>query len=179
MVTVEPRARLSGVPLHDWTVAGGLVETPAGVLLVRNQRRGGHEDWSTPGGVIDADDGSVLEGLTREVEEETGLRVEEWSGPLYEVRAVAPDMGWRMRCEVHLAIAFKGELRVADPDGIVVEAAFVPADDCVDLLATCAPWVREPLCEWLVERWLPESRRDFTYEVRGTSRDSLLVVRSG
>ena len=73
---------------HDWTVAGGLVETPEGVLLVRNQRRGGYEDWSTPGGVIDAEDAVVARGLTREVEEETGLVVREWSGPLYEVRAL-------------------------------------------------------------------------------------------
>ena len=124
----HPRARLTGdVRFHDWTVAGGLIETHAGVLLVRNQRRGGYEDWSTPGGVIDADDASLLAGLTREVEEETGLVVREWSGPLYEVRALAPDMGWRMRCEVHLAVAFEGDLRVDDPDGIVVEAAFVPA----------------------------------------------------
>jgi len=98
--------------VHEWTVAGGLIETDAGVLLVRNVRRGGSEDWSTPGGVIDADDVDLLAGLTREVEEETGLRVREWTGPLYEVRAFAPDMGWRMRCEVHRAVAFDGELRV-------------------------------------------------------------------
>ena len=95
--------------LREWTVAGGLLETPAGVLLVRNVRRGGFEDWSTPGGVIDADDADLLAGLTREVEEETGLVVREWSGPLYEVHALAPDMGWRMRCEVHLAVAFEGD----------------------------------------------------------------------
>jgi 8-oxo-dGTP diphosphatase len=163
---------------HDWTVAGGLVETPAGVLLVRNQRRGGHEDWSTPGGVIDDDDASLLAGLTREVEEETGLLVREWSGPLYEVRALAPDMGWRMRCEVHLAVAFDGDLRVEDPDGIVVEAAFVPAGECADRLESCAPWVREPLCEWLTERWQPDGRRDYSYEVHGTARGSLRVVRT-
>src|SRR5262245_19459624 len=91
--------------VRDWTVASGLLETPAGVLLVRNQRRNGFEDWSTPGGVIDDDDADLLAGLTREVEEETGLRVHEWSGPLYEVHAYAPDMGWRMRCEVHLAVS--------------------------------------------------------------------------
>jgi 8-oxo-dGTP diphosphatase len=165
-------------PVHHWTVAGGLVETPDGVLLVRNVRRGGFEDWSTPGGVIDDDDASLLAGLTREVEEETGLRVAEWSGPLYEVQAVAPDMGWHMRCEVHLAVAFAGDLRVDDPDGIVVEAAFVPAGECVDRLASCAPWVREPLCAWLSERWDAGGRRQFAYEVRGTSRDALHVVRN-
>jgi len=167
--------RLTGV--REWTVAGGLVETPEGVLLVRNVRRGGFEDWSTPGGVIDDEDASVLEGLTREVEEETGLRVQEWSGPLYEVVAVAPDMGWRMRCEVHLAVAFEGELRVDDPDGIVVEAAFVPAVECDDRLASCAQWVREPLVSWLTERWEPGSGRGFAYDVIGTDRASLRVQR--
>jgi ADP-ribose pyrophosphatase YjhB (NUDIX family) len=164
--------------LHEWTVAGGLIETDAGVLLVRNVRRGGVEDWSTPGGVIDAHDADLLAGLSREVEEETGLVVREWLGPLYEVRAHAPDMGWRMRCEVHLAVAFEGELRVDDPDGIVVEARFVPPSQCDEHLLTCAPWVREPLSEWLRERWAPHAARGFDYEVNGTTRDSMRVVRS-
>jgi 8-oxo-dGTP pyrophosphatase MutT (NUDIX family) len=164
--------------VHEWTVAGGLVETPEGVLLVRNQRRGGFEDWSTPGGVIDADDADLLAGLTREVEEETGLRVHEWNGPLYEVFAYAPDMGWRMRCEVHLAVAFSGSVTVEDPDGIVVEAAFVPHAECDGLLASCAPWVREPLAAWLQERWEPGTGVGFAYEVHGTSRNEMSVVRA-
>jgi 8-oxo-dGTP diphosphatase len=164
--------------VREWTVAGGLVETHDGVLLVRNLRRGGVEDWSTPGGVIDSDDADLLTGLTREVEEETGLRVIEWSGPLYEVRAYAPDMGWRMRCEVHLAVAFEGDVHVDDPDGIVVEAAFVPAEQCASLLASCAPWVAEPLSTWLRDRWAPGSGVDFSYDVFGTNRDDLRVVRT-
>jgi 8-oxo-dGTP diphosphatase len=164
--------------LREWVVAGGLVETAEGVLLVRNLRRGGSEDWSTPGGVIDADDASVLEGLTREVEEETGVRVTRWSGALYEVHADAPDMGWRLRCAVHLALEFAGDLAVADPDGIVVEASFVPAHECEARLANNARWVREPLAAWLTERWQPDSGRTFRYEVRGTVRESLDVVRN-
>jgi 8-oxo-dGTP pyrophosphatase MutT (NUDIX family) len=148
------------------------------VLLVRNLRRGGIEDWSTPGGVIDDDDDDLIAGLTREVEEETGLRVYEWSGPLYEVFAFAPDMGWRMRCEVHQAVAFDGDMRVEDPDGIVVEAAFVPPAECDERLATCALWVREPLTAWLAQRWEPKSGVGFSYEVFGTSRAELRVVRS-
>jgi hypothetical protein len=83
-----------------------------------------------------------------------------------------------MRCEVHLAVGFEGELRVADPDGIVVEAAFVPAPECAVRLASCAPWVREPLCEWLTERWDPQRRREYSYEVRGTTRDAMRVSRT-
>jgi 8-oxo-dGTP pyrophosphatase MutT (NUDIX family) len=163
--------------LHEWTVAGALIETDAGVLLVRNVRRGGLEDWSTPGGVIDAHDADLLAGLTREVEEETGLVVSEWLGPLYEVRAYAPDMGWRMRCEVHLAVKFEGELRVDDPDGIVVEARFVPPHECHQHLVSGAPWVHEPLTAWLRERWEPQAGRGFDYQVNGTTRDSMRVVR--
>lgn len=163
--------------LREWTVAGGLVLRGDELLLVRNVRRGGIEDWSTPGGVIDADDADLLAGLTREVEEETGITVHEWSGPLYEVHAFAPDMGWRMRCEVHLAVRFSGEVVVDDPDGIVVEAAFVPHIDCDDRLASCAPWVREPLGAWLRERWSPGAGVGFRYEVFGTTRDDMRVVR--
>src|SRR6516165_4642181 len=123
--------------LVEWTVAGALVESVDGLLLVRNERHGGRTDWSTPGGVIDAADESLRHGLAREVEEETGLRVTSWEGPLYTVVAKAPDLGWVMTCEVHRAVAYEGDLHVDDPDGIVVEAAFTSADACSELLALC------------------------------------------
>lgn len=165
--------------MREWLVAGALIEAPGGVLLVRNQRRGGWTDWSTPGGVIDDDDVDLLSGLTREVEEETGLRVTRWEGPIYEVRAVAVDLGWVMRAEVHRALEYEGELRVDDPDGIVVEAAFFPPGECAARLAReGAPWVHEPLAEWLCERWGPESARGYDYDVRGTRREELCVRRT-
>jgi 8-oxo-dGTP diphosphatase len=164
--------------LSEFTVAGALVESPEGLLLVRNQRRNGATDWSTPGGVIDATDASLRAGLVREVEEETGLRVTDWEGPLYEVRASAVDMGWVMRCEVHRALAFEGELVVDDPDGIVIEAAFAASDACAQFLALCAPWVREPLADWIEQRWGPDDARSYSYDVFGTSRDELRVVRT-
>jgi len=164
--------------MREWLVASALVEVDGALLLVRNERRGGFSDWSTPGGVIDADDPSVLTGLTREVEEETGLRVTDWEGPVYAVEAVALDMGWRLRAEVYRALAFDGELRVADPDGIVVEAAFVDPTTCAHRLAGCARWVREPLAEWLAERWGPDAARGYAYDVRGTRREELAVERT-
>jgi 8-oxo-dGTP diphosphatase len=131
-------------------------------------------DWSPPGGVIDAGE-SVVEGLTREVEEETGLRVTRWRGPVYEVSAEAPDLDWHMRAVVHVAEAFEGDLRVDDPDGIVTEAAFFSLDVCLDLLDMGHPWVREPLLEWLDDPW--EQSRLFGYLVEGTDLGSLSVSR--
>jgi len=165
--------------VRNWTVAGGVVVSEDGLLLVQNRRRNGSVDWSPPGGVIEVADGeSVVDGLTREVEEETGLRVLEWAGPLYEVTADAPDLGWTMRALVYLAVNYEGELRVDDPDGIVVDAQFVALDACDHHLEQCHPWVREPLAEWLALRWShTETRAPFGYRVDGHELGALTVTR--
>ena len=156
-------------------MAGGLVETEAGLLLVRNERPNGNCDWSPPGGVIDLEDTSIEAGLTREVLEETGLVVSEWSPPVYRVEAVAHDLQWHLRAQVHVALSFSGEVTLADPDGIVVDAAFVDAAALSTYLGECAPWVREPLHEFISERW--SDVREYSYDVRGTRFDAMTVER--
>lgn len=158
------------------TVAGAVIERDGGLLLVKNRRRDGAHDWSTPGGVVDPTDVTLVAGLAREVEEETGLRVRTWEGPLYEVVAVAADMGWELRCEVHRAVEWSGEIVVDDPDGIVVDASFVEPGAVADVLVECFEWVAAPLRAWLADRWPPSDRRRFLYEVRGTSLSDLRVV---
>lgn len=162
--------------VREWLVAGALIEGPEGLLMVRNRRRDGSHDWSTPGGVIDRGE-TVRAGLAREVHEETGLVVTGWEGPLYEVDARAPDLDWHLRVEVHRAVGYEGALRVADPDGIVVDARFVPVDGCCTLLDGAHPWVVEPLSAWLGERWGIDGRRGFRYEISGADRRSIVVVR--
>lgn len=151
-----------------------------GVLLVENRRRDGARDWSPPGGVIDAGE-TVVSGLTREVEEETGVVVTRWRGPVYEVEVEAPGLGWRLRVEAHLALDFAGEVRVGDPDGIVVDAAFVALDECGARLAGCHRWVGEPLGAWLAERWDTSTRarpaRRFRYHVEGDHPRRAIVTR--
>ena len=72
---------------------------------------------------------------------------------IYEIEAEARDLGWRLRVEVHRAVAYAGELRLADPDGIVVDACFSAPDACRDRLSDAHPWVREPLHAWIDQRW--------------------------
>jgi 8-oxo-dGTP diphosphatase len=173
----EIGARLDVV--RDWTVAGGLIESEDGLLLVCNRRRNGSFDWSPPGGVIEVADGeTLLDGLTREVEEETGVHVSEWAGPVYEVRAEAAELGWRLRAEVHVAVQYAGEIRVDDPDGIVVDAQFFALDSCADQLVHCHPWVREPLSEWLSSRWSHlDPPPPYGYRVDGADLATLVVTR--
>jgi 8-oxo-dGTP pyrophosphatase MutT (NUDIX family) len=158
------------------TVAGAVIERDGGLLLVKNRRRNGAHDWSTPGGVVDPTDASILHGLAREVEEETGLVVRSWEGPLYSVTAVAVEMGWQMHCEVHRAVEFEGELRIDDPDGIVVDAAFVTPDLVDRHLADCFRWVRDPLAAWLLDRWEAADARAYHFEITGTSLADFQVV---
>jgi 8-oxo-dGTP diphosphatase len=162
--------------MRSWVVGGALIVNDDGLLLVQNRRRNGTHDWTPPGGVID-DGETLIDGLTREVEEETGLRVTEWSGPVYEVRCEAPDLGWSLRVEAHLALAYEGELRVDDPDGIVVDARFVGVDECGAHLDGGHPWVCEPLSEWLTERWADELR-PYGFHVSGDDPRSLVVTRA-
>ena len=163
--------------IKEWTVAGGLVLGDDGLLLVRNRRRSGAHDWSPPGGVIEQGE-AIVAGLTREVVEETGVEVLDWDGPIYEVVVEAPDLGWRLRVEAHVARSFQGELRVDDPDGIVVEAAWVDPAVCGRHLEEGHPWVREPVCAWLDEVGSPNpwSHRTFRYHVAGSDPATLVVT---
>ena len=162
-------------------MASGIIEGPDGLLLVQNRRRNGSLDWSTPGGVIEVAEGeTVLDGLTREVHEETGIRVNAWEGPVYEVRAEAAGMGWRLRVEVHRALDFAGDLVLEDLDEIVVDAQWVDADACAPHLEACPVWVREPLAAYLADRWSCEGgapARSFSYRVDGADRSAITVTR--
>ena len=162
--------------MRSWLVAGAVIEGPDGVLLVQNRRRDGRVDWSPPGGVVDEGEG-VLEGLTREVAEETGLVVTAWEGPIYEIEAQAPDLGWILRVEVHLATEWAGDVTLADPDGIVVDACYVDPTACDGHLEASPRWVREPFGAWLGERW--SGSRAFRYRIDGHDLGSLRVTPVG
>jgi hypothetical protein len=85
-------------------------------------------------------------------------------------------MGWELQCEVHRAVDFSGDLRVDDPDGIVIDASFVTSDAVESHLAQCFRWVRDPLAAWLADRWNADAPRRFRYEVRGSSLSDFEVV---
>lgn len=162
--------------LDDASINRGRVPVGSpGVLMVKNLRHGGRLDWTPPGGVIDRGE-TLIGGLTREVSEETGLTVRRWEGPLYLITADAPGLGWRLQVEVHRAVEVVGCLDVGhDPDGIVVEAAIVPHDECGTRMGDAHRWVREPLVDWMVQRW--SGTRHYAYRVQGNDPSEMSIER--
>jgi 8-oxo-dGTP pyrophosphatase MutT (NUDIX family) len=118
---------------------------------------------------------TAIEGLTREVEEETGLRVGCWQGPLYRVEVHAPDAGFYLRVEAHLASDVNGEVVVDDPDGIVVAASYVQRSALRDRLGDAQPWVTEPLMAHLEDG--VGDGRVFRYRLTGSDRENRRVER--
>ncbi len=165
--------------LRHWRVAGGIVfgpeaqstgpTTDAPLLLVENERRNGDVDWSTPGGVVDAGE-SFVGALTREVREETGLSVATWSGPAYRVEVTAPEIGFFLQVEAHVALSWTGEIVIDDPDGIVLSAVFCDVDAMQHRLASAAPFVREPLLAHLAGETEPDQLFEFRIDGRGADR---------
>ncbi|MEM7143441.1 MAG: NUDIX hydrolase [Actinomycetota bacterium] len=150
--------------MRRWKVAGGLITQGTDTLLVANRRRDGRVDWSTPGGVVDEGE-TPLFALSREVQEETGLEVAEWSRMCWTTEVDFVDLEMHLAVEVHLAAAFDGSLVVDDPDGIVVEAHFLDAATIDGRLDTAPPWVAEPMRDWLLDPW--DDIRHFGYRAMG------------
>jgi 8-oxo-dGTP diphosphatase len=160
--------------MRPWTVAGALIRHGDGMVLVANRRRDGSVEWTPPGGVVDAHE-SVLDGLRREVAEETGMRVDEWAGRRYTVRVEAPAMGWRMRVEAWEVRSWSGDVAIDDPDGIVEEVVNASKERSAELLALSPPWVAVPVGEWLAGT--SGRLASFHFRVHGSNRSSMQIER--
>lgn len=153
-------------------VGGGLIVVDNRLLLAANRRRQGTLEWTPPGGVIDAGE-SVTSGITREVREETGLRVQMWKERHYTVSVVAADMGWVMNVESWFSPSASGDIELNDPDGIVEQALFVELSSVEELLIDSPLWVRVPVMAWIAAGMCPVG--PFAFVVTGTDRSTAHV----
>ena len=103
-------------------VVAALVRREGRLLLVEEM---GPDDpgptWMLPGGIVEAGE-SVVEGLRRELREETGLELAGEPRLAFVVHVVEPE-------DTHLALTFScegtGTLAPNDPDGLVLDIAWV------------------------------------------------------
>lgn len=136
-------------PRHDF-IAAALIRRQGSLLLVRQQ---GPKDlapyWALPGGRVEEGE-YLIQGLVREVQEETGLVIEEVGEMAYATRLDNRVDGYRSTTRAFEVAAWRGELAPADPDGLVDAVAFFPLAEAVAHLRQIPyPVMREPAVAYL------------------------------
>jgi 8-oxo-dGTP diphosphatase len=132
--------------------------------------------WTLPGGIVE--DGELLtEGLAREVVEEAGVEILELGALAFALQADSrqpPRFRRRSGSETgYLATvwtfeirAWRGDVGARDPDGVVIEASFVPRAEAIARLE--AVWWHAATVRYLrgemapgsvvLERWHADGR---------------------
>lgn len=128
-------------------VAAAYLEAGGRILMVRGRdpEDPSHTYWSLPGGVAEPGE-LVLEAAARELQEETGLVAESFGELLYAVQAELDGGRPGALVMVQRVLSWSGDVHVADPDGQVLEAAFLPRAEAIVRAGTIR-WaaMREPL----------------------------------
>jgi 8-oxo-dGTP diphosphatase len=114
-------------------IAAAIVRFGDELLMVRQAGPGEERFWTIPGGRVESGE-LVTEAVVREVREETGISVLD-PGPIaFTVQVDERREGWFATVWTFDVAAWEGDLAVADPDGFVLEAAWVPlAEACARL----------------------------------------------
>lgn len=129
-------------PRHSVSVAAAITNDEGQVLAIR---RRDNRQWEPPGGVLELDE-PILDGLVREVREETGLTIE--PGPL---TGVYKNMARGIVALVFRCVPVNGtpnptaearEVRWLEPDEIAARMADAYAVRMLDALAGGAPSIR-------------------------------------
>lgn len=130
---------MSSEPSKAYVITAALIRRDDQILLVHEQ---GPNDprshWVLPGGRVE--DGELItDGLIREVREETGLQVLEIGKLLYAMQSPDVDDRTHLLSYVLEVTRWTGELRPDDPDGLILEATFLPEREAIVLLKEL-PW---------------------------------------
>jgi ADP-ribose pyrophosphatase YjhB (NUDIX family) len=126
-------------------IVAAVIQIGSDVLLVHQQGPTDPEPaWALPGGRVEPGE-SLIEALTREVAEETGFTLDAArSTLLYVCEVFDPHDAMHAVTFVFRATVMSDRAPIADPDGFVHEARFVPLDEAAALLSA-HPYL--PMCE--------------------------------
>ena len=133
-------------PFQNILIMAALIRQGDSILMVEQQGLGDTvPSWSLPGGVVEPGERLDL-ALRREVSEETGLEVTRIGALQYLVEFDEPAAGRSSLALVLEVEAWRGDLLPADPDGLILQACFVPVDKAIHRLQSIA-WLSmsEPL----------------------------------
>jgi 8-oxo-dGTP diphosphatase len=108
-------------------IAAAILRYSDELLMVRQAGPGEEPFWSVPAGRIEPGE-FALEALVREVKEETGITVLDPGLVAFAAQVDDRRDGWFATVWT-FDVAWEGVIEVADPDGLVLEVAWVPLDE--------------------------------------------------
>ena len=126
---------------RDVEIVAAIIRRGDELLLVRQAGPDEEPFWSIPGGRVEPGE-SPEAALRREVREETGLGVLGAPSLAYEASVVAGREQARYAVSAWEIDAWEGELAPNDPDGFVLDVAWVPLADAIERLARVS-WLAE------------------------------------
>ena len=166
-------------PRH-YLIAVALIRRQSNLLLVRQQ---GPQDlapyWALPGGQVEEGE-YLIQGLVREVQEETGLVIEELGEMAYTTRLDNRVNGYQSTTRAFEVTAWRGEPAPADPDGLVDAVAFFPLAEAVAHLRQIPyPAMREPAIAYLAAEMPPGALWLYRRQDAGPERLITRLARGG
>jgi 8-oxo-dGTP diphosphatase len=126
-------------------ISCAIIRRGSEILLVRQRDKDAETRWGLPGGAGQSGE-LPLETLTREVREESGLKIVN-PGPIAYVTGLRYPPTLAFVFDVRL---WTGDLVPADPDDDILHAEFMPAEAAIELLELQpSHFVRSPLTPYL------------------------------
>ncbi len=150
-------------------IVAAVVRRDGELLLVEAQSPLDPEPvWTLPAGKVEGGE-TLVAALGRELAEETGLSLIAEPSKAFEVEVTAEDdgAGAQRWVAVTFEVGAAGELRPADPDGLILSACWVPVEEALARLAGVQWYECEPLRRYLSGAALPGAR--YRYRVGRTA----------
>jgi 8-oxo-dGTP diphosphatase len=113
---------------EELAIAAGVLRRGGDLLMVLQAGPGEEPVWSIPGGRVEPRE-FVVDALVREVREETGIEVVEPGRLAFLAQVDDRKEGYFATVWTWEVASWRGEIAVADPDGFVLDAAWVPLED--------------------------------------------------
>jgi 8-oxo-dGTP diphosphatase len=109
-------------------IAVAIIRLGGDLLMIRQAGPGEDPYWSIPGGALEPGE-FATEALVREVKEETGIVVLDPGPVAFAAQVDDRSLGWFATVWTFDVAAWEGAIDVHDPDGLVLEAAWVPLEE--------------------------------------------------
>jgi 8-oxo-dGTP diphosphatase len=119
--------------VRDLRIVTAVVRRDDRVLMVLQAGPGEEPAWTVPGGAVEPGE-FVTDTLARELREETGLELLDAGRLAFSAQVDDRQGGWFADVWAFDVAAWDGELQPEDPDGLILEAAWVPTAQALERL---------------------------------------------